>query len=70
MGRTTLDRMDLAGYSAGTWAEGIGFGVDGAADGWSQMLSSEFCEYVGDPRVTDVGVGISGDAYVVTLGAE
>jgi hypothetical protein len=70
-GRTTVDRMGQVGYSAQPWAEGFGVNASNPAEGWSRMLgSAEFCSYVDDPDLVDVGVGISGDVYVVTLGAE
>jgi hypothetical protein len=70
-GRTTLDRMALAGYSAQTWAEGFALEASTPAEGWSLMIGSvEFCNYFSDPGLTDVGVALSGDVYVVTLGSE
>jgi hypothetical protein len=71
MGRSTVDRMQEAGYSAQTWAEGFGVNASSPAEGWSLMLGSvEFCGYFADPNLTDIGVSISGDVYVVTLAGE
>jgi hypothetical protein len=70
-GRRTVDRMAQVGYSAQTWAEGFGVNAGSPAEGWSFMLGSlDFCSSFADPGLTDVGVAISGDVYVVTLGAE
>lgn len=70
-GHVTLDRMALAGYSAQTWTEGFGVDASSPAEGWSFMLESvDFCSHFADPGNTDIGVAISGDVYVVTLGSE
>jgi uncharacterized protein YkwD len=70
-GQGTEDRMEQVGYSVRIWAEGFGVSARGPAEAWSQMLQSfDFCRYFADARLTDIGVAISGDVYVVTLGSE
>lgn len=72
-GRSTLDRMALAGYAAGPWAEGFAFVTgDGDAAGALAVILGDpaICPRIVDQTYLDAGVGTSGDAYVVTLGAE
>ncbi len=69
-GRTTTDRMSLAGFPAGAWAEGYAVRAETAPEAWSTMLGDdEFCSGAGDAALSSVGVGVLGEAYVVTLGA-
>lgn len=70
-GRGTSERMALAGYASSFWVEGYADGVQSASEAWSTMLrDGDFCSAAGGARVRDVGVGVIGGAYVVTLGAE
>ncbi|MBN1609996.1 MAG: hypothetical protein JW940_25440 [Polyangiaceae bacterium] len=70
-GRDTAARMQLAGYSGTFWAEGFGFGVKSASEAWSEMLkSADFCGVAAGAMLKDVGVGVWGGAYVVTMSAE
>lgn len=69
-GRTTTDRMSLAGFPAGAWAEGYALSAATAPEAWSTMLEDDdFCAAAGNAELSSLGVGVSGDAYVVTLGA-
>lgn len=69
-GRTTTDRMSLAGFPEGAWAEGYAVRAETAPEAWSTMLGDdEFCSGAGDAALSSLGVGVSGEAYVVTLGA-
>jgi len=70
-GRSSEERMTLAGYAGTIWAEAYGFGSASPADALSRMLTGlESCSGLTDASLADVGVGVSGDAYVVTLGSE
>ncbi|GEM_PF-6750746 len=69
-GRTTTDRMSLAGFPAGAWAEGYAVRAETAPEAWSTMLEDEeFCSGAGDGSLSSLGVGVIGQAFVVTLGA-
>jgi len=69
-GRTTTDRMSLAGFPEGAWAEGYAVRAETAPEAWSTMLGDdEFCSGAGDAALSSLGVGVSGEAYVVTRGA-
>lgn len=70
-GRDTAARMALAGYRPSYWAEGFAFSVDSASSAWSEMLqSADFCSVAAGSQLLDVGVGVWGQTYVVTMGAE
>jgi len=70
-GRDTVARMQLAGYSGTFWAEGVAFGVQNASEAWSEMsTSADFCSLAAGATLNDVGVGVWGGTYVVTMGTE
>ena len=70
-GRDSEQRATLAGYATTLWAESYVFDSASPADALSRMLADpESCTGLTDASLADVGVGVSGHAYVVTLGTE
>jgi uncharacterized protein YkwD len=69
-GRTTQDRLNLAGYTGRTWAEAYVLRGPAATDALNLMLGdAAICADLTNSRYQDVGIGSSGGAYVITLGA-
>jgi hypothetical protein len=70
-GRDSEGRMALAGYATTLWGEGYVSEPASPADALSRMLADpESCIALTDANLADVGVGVSGQVYVVTLGSE
>lgn len=70
LGRNTEDRMALAGYASRRWGESFAFGTT-APEAFGRMLSDvDSCQRFTDAAFVDLGVGTSGDSYIVTLGSE
>jgi hypothetical protein len=70
-GRDSEQRMTLAGYATTLWAESYVFDSASPDDALSRMLANlESCGGLVDSSLSEVGVGVSGHAYVVTLGSE
>jgi len=69
-GRATQDRMQLAGYAATQWGEAFALQAISAEDALRIMLRDEAtCQRLTSADFTDLGVGVSGNVYVLTLGA-
>ena len=69
-GRATQDRMQLAGYAATLWGEAFAIQAISAEDALRIMLQDEFtCQRLASADFTDLGVGVSGNVYILTLGA-
>ena len=67
-GRDGGERLALAGYSGGTWAEMVAVGVTSAEQALSLLTAdSRYCSVLTSPAYTTVGVGHVGRIYVVTL---
>jgi hypothetical protein len=67
-GRGTGDRLQLAGYPAMQWGEAYALEATSAERALSLMLQEQFnCESLGSATFVDVGIAVSGDAYVMTL---
>lgn len=70
-GRTTTDRLALAGYQQRSWVEGYAWDVTNATAALQKMLSDGgFCDGFVDASLTDVGAGHAGNTYVLTLATE
>jgi hypothetical protein len=70
-GRGSQERLALAGYDFTAWGESFVFDAPSATEALSRMLAdADSCSGLTDAVLQDVGVGASGHAYVVTLGAE
>lgn len=60
-----------AGYTPDFWAVGYGTRVRSASEAWPKMLkSNQFCSLVSGSQVSDIGVAVIGNSYVVTVGSE
>jgi hypothetical protein len=69
LGRDTLDRFDLVGYSAAEWNESFAVRARNPEDALRLMLNDlASCRRLADADFRDVGVANSGDAYVVVVG--
>jgi hypothetical protein len=69
-GRTMAQRLNLVGYTYRLGAEAYSLRGPVATDALSAMLGdAQICPYLTDSRFQDVGVGSSGQAYVITLAA-
>jgi hypothetical protein len=69
LGRDTLDRFDLVGYSAAQWNESFAVRARSPEDARRLMLNDlASCRRLADAGFRDVGVANYGDAYVVTIG--
>jgi hypothetical protein len=69
-GRGTGERIQQAGYPAVQWAEAYALAATSAEHALSLMLQEAFnCESLGSATFVDVGIAVSGDAYVMTLSA-
>jgi uncharacterized protein YkwD len=70
-GHTTAQRMSSAGYAARQWGEAFALEANSATRALALMLSDSVnCTQLTSARIRDVGVGVSGDAYVATFGSE
>jgi len=69
-GRSSLERLGLAGYEATLWGEAFGYGADAQASFQAMLEATVSCELLFDPQFTDVGVGCAAGTCVVSLGAE
>lgn len=69
-GRDTQTRLSLAGYEPLLWADSFALEANNADEAFAYIVQDLFnCMALADPDYLDVGIGVSGDAYVVTLGA-
>lgn len=67
-GRGTGDRVQLAGYAAVQWAEAYALEATGAEQALALMLDEMFnCQSLASAVFIDVGIAVSGDAYVMTM---
>jgi uncharacterized protein YkwD len=70
-GRQSDQRMQLAGYAPRQWGEAFALQPMSAQDALQIMLADVgTCMRFADPQFTDVGVGSSGSARVISLGAQ
>lgn len=68
-GRSTQERLKLVGYAYNTWAENFEPQGSSASVAMNRMLADTAqCARLTDPQFSDVGVGNSGNVYVITLG--
>lgn len=69
-GRGTQERMQLAGYEPLLWADTFAIEATSAEHALSLMIQDLFaCMALSDMDFVDVGIGVAGDVYVMTLGA-
>jgi len=70
LGRDTPTRLQLAGYRQTLWAEAFAIEAADAQRALELMITDSFpCSRLASPDFIDVGLGVSGDVYVMTLGA-
>jgi uncharacterized protein YkwD len=70
-GRDAPERFELAGYASTLWWELHAYGVDTAAQAYEQMRQdADSCRALVDPSYTSIGVGVSGDVFVVALASQ
>lgn len=71
LGRSTPERLALAGYAQRVWFEAFELDVLDAEDALSGMLAqTDVCTELLADNYTDVGVGRAGDVAVITVAAE
>lgn len=71
VGRTTTDRLRLAGYQALSWAEGYAWDTTSASAALTLMLAdADFCTGFANASLADMGVGYVDNTYVLTLAVE
>jgi uncharacterized protein YkwD len=69
-GRQSDQRMQLAGYAPRQWGEAFALQPTSAQDALQTMLADVgSCMRFADPQFTDVGVGSSPNARVISLGS-
>lgn len=67
-GRDTQARLQLASYEPLLWADAYAIGAASPEDALRLMLQDLFnCTQLTDVDFADIGVAVSGDAYVMTL---
>lgn len=67
-GRLTVERLELAGYAATRWGEAYAFAADGPEAALASMAAGgSSCSLLVAAGFSEVGLGRSGDVYVVTL---
>lgn len=70
LGRDTQSRLALAGYAVSYWGEGFARSSVSAAAAYANMLADNtVCPQLVGANYVDVGVGVAGSVYVVTLAA-
>lgn len=70
-GRDTQARMALAGYQSTAWADSFALDSASAADALTVMLAgASSCPQLVSADYLDVGIGVAGNTYVVTLGSQ
>lgn len=70
-GRDAAERASLAGYDVSLWWESYAYNVASGNQAYNQLLDDpNSCPELGNPQYTDVGVGASGDVFVVLLAAD
>jgi uncharacterized protein YkwD len=70
-GRDTVARLSLAGYTQQYWAESYTMNAGSSSDALSMMLAdTSSCPQLVSSTYIDVGIGVMGDVYVVTQGAQ
>lgn len=69
-GRDTQTRLQLADYEPLLWADSFALEASTAEEAIALIVQDIFnCMALSNPDYLDVGIGVSGDAYVVTLAA-
>jgi len=69
-GRSSVERMALAGYPAVSWGEIFGYGPNAQASWMAMLQAMPSCELLFDPQLPDVGVGCASGVCVLSLGRQ
>jgi uncharacterized protein YkwD len=70
LGRNTQERMTLVGHANAPWGESYARSANASEALATMMLDADSCQRFVDATFLDIGVGVAGDVYVVTIGAE
>lgn len=71
VGRSTSDRLGLAGYQPRSWAEGYARDTTSASAALTLMLAdADFCTGFANASLADMGTGYVDNTYVLTLAVE
>jgi uncharacterized protein YkwD len=70
-GRTTPDRLNAVGYDQSLWGESFAIDARNADAALQYMLAdADTCMRLSDARFHDVGVGVAGNTWVLTIASE
>lgn len=70
-GRTTPDRLSAVSYDQSLWGESFAIDASNADAALQYMLADvDTCTRLGDARFHDVGVGVAGSTWVITIASE
>jgi hypothetical protein len=70
-GRTPENRLSAVGYRPRQWGESYALRTTSAEAALEVMIEqADNCMRLTSPQYVDVGVGLAGDAWIVTIGAE
>jgi hypothetical protein len=70
LGRNTQQRLSLVGYEPGSWGESYALETTASQALSAMMTDVDSCQRFVNASFLDIGVGASGDGYIVTIGAE
>jgi hypothetical protein len=71
MGRSSTDRLSAAGYDPMLWGESFAIDAHSAQAALEYMLAQpDNCTRLTDQRYRDVGAGVAGNTWVVTIASE
>jgi hypothetical protein len=70
-GRSSTQRLTLAGYGATQWGESYAIEASSAAQALAYVLKDPgSCARLSSAAYTDIGIGSSGDVHVITIAAD
>jgi uncharacterized protein YkwD len=67
LGRSTRDRLQLAGYDETRWGETFATSSSSTRALQAMLSSESACQELTAADLIDVGVGVSGDVAVITM---
>jgi hypothetical protein len=71
MGRTSPDRLTAAGYDAAVWGESFAIDASDAEAALDYMLAEpDVCTRLTDAQYHDVGAGVAGNTWTITIASE